>query len=80
MLGCTHFPYFTNVIKELFPQGTDFISGSIGTANNLKRILECDQLLESGSGHIAFYNSGIRVEDTATLERYGQLLRMLDEL
>ncbi|CAM4240542.1 glutamate racemase [Paenibacillus typhae] len=80
VLGCTHFPYFTNVIKEIFPEGTDFISGSIGTANNLKRILDCDHLLESGSGDIAFYNSGIRVEDTATLERYRQLLRMLDGL
>ncbi|AIQ47464.1 glutamate racemase [Paenibacillus sp. FSL R7-0273] len=79
VLGCTHFPYFTDVLRDLFPEGTDLISGSLGTAKNLKRILDKNELLESGSGDIVFYQSGVRVEDTGTLERYGQLLAMMDE-
>ncbi|WP_042198794.1 glutamate racemase [Paenibacillus camerounensis] len=79
VLGCTHFPYFTGVLRDLFPEGTDLISGSLGTARNLKRILENNDLLESASGNIVFYQSGVRVEDAATLERYGQLLAMMDE-
>ncbi|AIQ52946.1 glutamate racemase [Paenibacillus sp. FSL R7-0331] len=79
VLGCTHFPYFTDVLRDLFPEGTDLISGSLGTARNLKRILDKNELLENASGDIVFYQSGVRVEDAATLERYGQLLAMMDE-
>ncbi|MNB86877.1 Glutamate racemase 2 [compost metagenome] len=79
VLGCTHFPYFTDVLRDLFPEGTDLISGSLGTARNLKRILDKNELLENASGDIVFYQSGVRVEDTATLERYGQLLAKMDE-
>ncbi|NRD79790.1 glutamate racemase [Bacillus sp. BRMEA1] len=80
VLGCTHFPYFENSIKELFPEEVDIISGSIGTAKNLKRILEARNQMNDGTGEIIYYKSGYKVEDKETLSSYKNLLVMLDEL
>lgn len=80
VLGCTHFPYFENSIKKIFPEEVDIISGSIGTAKNLKRILEARNQMNDGTGDIVFYKSGFKVEDHETLSNYKKLLGMLDEL
>jgi glutamate racemase len=80
VLGCTHFPYFENSIKKVFPEEVDIISGSIGTAKNLKRILEARNQMNDGIGDILFYKSGIKVEDKETLSNYKKLLVMLDRI
>ncbi|OMF31196.1 glutamate racemase [Paenibacillus sp. FSL H8-0259] len=81
VLGCTHFPYFENSLKKVFPAHVDFISGSIGTARHLKRILELKgQVNQSGTGDIIFFKSGVIVEDTCTLGNYHRLFKLLDEL
>jgi glutamate racemase len=80
VLGCTHFPYFTNELRGLFSDDVDIISGSVGTAKNLRRILEARQQLDIGSGDIVFYKSGDRVDDPVTLDQYQKLMVMLDEL
>lgn len=80
VLGCTHFPYFENSIKKIFPEEADIISGSIGTAKNLKRILEARNQINDGTGDILFFKSGFKVEDKETLSNYKKLLVMLDEL
>lgn len=79
VLGCTHFPYFEESIRKIFPDGVDVISGSIGTAKNLKRILEAKGQVNDGTGKITFYQSGCKVEDEATLMKYKDLLTRLDE-
>ncbi|WP_458413190.1 glutamate racemase [Schinkia sp. CFF1] len=78
VLGCTHFPYFENSIRKIFSEEVDVISGSIGTAKNLKRILEESNQINDGTGDILFYNSGYKVEDKETLSNYKNMLRMLD--
>lgn len=80
VLGCTHFPYFENSLKKVFPEDVDFISGSIGTARHLKRILEHKGQVNQGSGDIIFFKSGVKVEDTCTLDNYHRLFKLLDEL
>jgi glutamate racemase len=80
VLGCTHFPYFENSIKKIFPEDVDIISGSVGTAKNLKRILEARNQINNGTGDIVFFKSGFKVEDKETLSHYKKLLVMLDEL
>ncbi|AWB43118.1 glutamate racemase [Paenibacillus sp. CAA11] len=80
VLGCTHFPYFEKSLRVLFPQEVDIISGSTGTAKNLRRILEAKGKINEGTGDIIFYKSGSKVEDAETLSRYKKLLTMLDEL
>ncbi|MDP4105902.1 MAG: glutamate racemase, partial [Bacillota bacterium] len=79
VLGCTHFPYFENSIKKIFPEEVDIISGSIGTAKNLKRILETRNQINEGTGDILFFQSGIKVEDKNLLSTYKNLLVKLDE-
>jgi len=78
VLGCTHFPYFNNSLRKLFPEDVDIISGSTGTAKNLKRILEASNQINDGSGRIEFFKSGRKVEDEEALSRFKQLLAMLD--
>lgn len=80
VLGCTHFPYFENILKKILPAGVDIISGSIGTANNLRRILEARNQVGDGTGDISFFQSGIKIEDAETLSKYKNLLLMLDAL
>lgn len=80
VLGCTHFPYFEGTLKKVFPEGVDFISGSYGTAKNLKRILENKNQVNQGAGDILFFKSDVKVEDTFTISKYHRLLKILDEL
>lgn len=78
VLGCTHFPYFENSFKRIFPEEVDIISGGIGTAKNLKRILEARNQINDGVGDILFFKSGYKVKDKETLSIYKKLLVMLD--
>ncbi|AXI09247.1 glutamate racemase [Oceanobacillus zhaokaii] len=78
VLGCTHFPYFENSIKKIFTEDVNIISGSIGTAKNLKRILEARNQINDGTGDILFFNSSCKVENKETLSNYKKLLVMLD--
>lgn len=47
---------------------------------NLKRILKEMNLLNEGHGNITFYNSGIRVEDKAVLDKYNRLFERMDNI
>ncbi|GGL50094.1 glutamate racemase [Sporolactobacillus putidus] len=80
VLGCTHFPFFKDSIKKLFPSNTEIIDGSVGTAKNLKRILEERHQVGGGTGAISFFQSGREVDNRETLDRYHKLLRRLDQL
>jgi glutamate racemase len=80
VLGCTHFPFFKNSLRKLFAEDVNIISGSIGTANNLRHILETRNQIGDGTGKITFFKSGCKVEDNDTLSNYKKLLAMLDQL
>jgi glutamate racemase len=80
VLGCTHFPYFKNSLRKIFAEDVDIISGSIGTAKNLRRILEARNQIDDGTGEITFFKSGYKVEDKDTLSNYKNLMTMLDDL
>lgn len=59
VLGCTHFPYFQDSFRELFPSSTVLIDGSIGTVNHLRKILvERNLVSEDGQRDVIFYSSG----------------------
>jgi len=75
VLGCTHFPFYKSFFKELFPEGTDIIDGSIGTVKYLKWVLEQKNLLAgNGNGHVAFYSSGKSEPSGSRYEKYLKLL------
>lgn len=58
VLGCTHFIFFRKYIRDIFGNNINIIDGNIGTANNLKFLLEHNNILSNkSSGLIEFYNS-----------------------
>lgn len=73
VLGCTHFPFYKDILAKIFPPCTAIIDGSYGTANNLRRILTEKSQINEGTGKINFYNSGQIVTDKSSLHNY-QLL------
>ncbi|WP_100488784.1 glutamate racemase [Sporolactobacillus pectinivorans] len=80
VLGCTHFPFFKDMIRKIFPESVNIIDGSIGTAKNLKRVLDGRHQVGGGTGAVSFYKSSVKVEDQVTLNQYQKLLERLDHL
>jgi len=78
VLGCTHFSYYKDMFRKILPPDVDIIDGNKGTSNNLLRILTKRNALNEGSGSIAFYNSGVKVENKENLTAFSTLLERLD--
>jgi len=78
VLGCTHFPFFKDHIREIFPKGTVIVDGNRGTVLNLKNMLASTGRIQEGHGQVAYYRSGKRVLEDYTMERYLQLLRQIE--
>jgi glutamate racemase len=79
VLGCTHFPFFKNHIRALFPKGTIIVDGNRGTVQNLKNMLISMGKIHEGHGHVEYYRSGRRVIEDHTMERYLQLLKKIED-
>lgn len=58
VLGCTHFPFFKEKIKNVIPKNINIIDGSQGVANRLKYILETNSILGNNELKIEYYCSG----------------------
>ena len=80
VLGCTHFIFYKDILKNRIGPDVDIIDGNRGTVNMLTRTLETMDIPGGGSGHITYYHSGSEVVDTETLTRYSKLLKRLNEL
>lgn len=80
VLGCTHFSYYKDMFRKLLSSHVNIIDGNIGTAKNLKRILQEMNSLNEGNGSITFYNSGFKIEDKAELDKYNKLFKRLDTI
>jgi glutamate racemase len=79
VLGCTHFSYYKDMFRRLFPSDTNVIDGNMGTVKNLKRILEESHSLNEGRGNIVFYRSGSKA-DQEDLDQYGKLFKRLADI
>jgi len=76
VLGCTHFPFYREYFRKLFPEGTDIIDGSTGTARYLRKVIYDNKLEEKGGkGDIVFYSSKIKEDSNS---RYMKYLKLLD--
>ena len=80
VLGCTHFSFYKNMFKKLFPSNINIIDGNIGTVRNLERTLKEMNSLDEGNGNITFFNSGFKIEDKTKLDKYSELFRILDDI
>ena len=68
VLGCTHFPFFRDVLSEIFPKDTQIIDGSTGVANRLKNVLQEKDLLGNNKLEIEYYYSGRLAENKEELD------------
>lgn len=77
VLGCTHFPYFKNLIRKVVPPAISIIDGNKGTVQNLKRKLEVPGAESKGSGQLQYYLSNVPT-DRRYFEAYLKLMREID--
>ena len=54
LLGCTHFPLFTPLIREILGEGYRVVDSAVTTANHVANELELEGLLNSNGGEITF--------------------------
>jgi len=77
VLGCTHFPFYQEVFRKLFPEDTYIIDGNKGTIKYLKKVLaEKNLSADNGQGDIIFYSSGQREPYES---RYTNYLKIISE-
>ena len=59
VLGCTHYVFLKDMIREMLPERIAITDGNAGTARQLKRVLEREGLLnDEGPGSVELENSG----------------------
>jgi len=77
VLGCTHFPIYRNVFKEVLPTHIDIIDGSVGTVKYLKRLLEEEDIFNTQriDGTIKYFDSGKHVDNEERLNIYNWILK-----
>ncbi len=80
ILGCTHFNYYKDTYRRIFPSEVVFVDGSEGTVNHLKRTLEERRLLEKNHGSVEYYTSGRLVYREEELEKLAMLHERLDKM
>ena len=69
VLGCTHYVFLKEQIRNMLPEHIAITEGSLGTARQLKRVLARNRLLkESGEGRVELETSG-SPEDLKKMER-----------
>ena len=58
VLGCTHYVFLRQVLKEILPDTVSVLDGNAGTARQLRRVLTANDLLADGQGRITLETSG----------------------
>ncbi len=72
VLGCTHFPFASKVLRRVLSPATELLDGSEGTARNARsQLAERSLLREAGEGSVRFLNSS---PDPEAAERCRRLL------
>lgn len=80
VLGCTHFNYFKDSFRKIFPDPVRFIDGSVGTINQLKRILKQKNQLEKNDGNVRYFASGRELVSKDELCRMQKLHDRLEQM
>ena len=59
VLGCTHYVFLRPLLREILPERIQVLDGNLGTARQLRRVLEGrDLLCENAQGGVEFLTSG----------------------
>jgi glutamate racemase len=64
VLGCTHYPFIKDELVKIVGDKTIIIDGSLGTANQLKRLLTSNNILneKKSEGIVTIYNSSEKTD------------------
>lgn len=78
VLGCTHFNYFKESFRKVFPEHIQFIDGNEGTVNQLMRVTK-KAYPSKEKTKVVYYYSGNEVteEERSEIENY---MRQLDKV
>lgn len=77
VLGCTHFPFFRETLRKIFPNNVQIIDGGYGVANRLQDVLEKNNEIGNNKLKIEFYYSGRKVEEETEIEKLKKLLKKI---
>ena len=78
VLGCTHYVFLRPVLKDILPETVQVLDGNLGTARQLRRVLEGRGLLRAeGEGSVSFETSG---DPTQVLPRMRRLMGLAQEI
>ena len=86
VLGCTHFNYFKDTLREILPPSAAIIDGVEGTINRLISELKKQNLASKfardgeKSERVKFYYSGELVSDENELAKINRYLTRLDAM
>lgn len=80
VLGCTHFNYFKDSLREILPSHIRLLDGNEGTVNKLKFELERLNLLESSPANVEYFYSGRAVKESAELDKIDRYLARLEKM
>lgn len=81
VLGCTHFNYFKDSLREILPSHINFLDGNEGTINKLYSELEKKKLLEYiDERKIEFYYSGKKIDEINEIKRIERYLDRLEKM
>ena len=83
VLGCTHFNYFKDAMRELLPDNVKFIDGNEGTLKELMRRLGLSPeigLNQNEKPAVEYYFSGRKVTDANELKIIDMYLNRLDSM
>lgn len=59
VLGCTHYPFYRNILQEILPPHIQIVDGNVGTVKRLTALLNRFGITEGrGSGNIRFMCTG----------------------
>ncbi|MFC5703413.1 glutamate racemase [Cohnella faecalis] len=59
VLGCTHYPFYTDILRKVLPPHIQIVNGNVGTVKRLSALLSRYGIADScGSGNIRFMCSG----------------------
>ncbi|MNN77406.1 Glutamate racemase 2 [compost metagenome] len=81
MLGCTHYPFYKQILKELLPEHIQIIDGSNGTVKRLSQVLKANSLvsLHEGNHDVKFLCSSQSEEYLKKMKTALDIFREMNE-
>lgn len=80
VLGCTHFNYFKDTLRSVFPADVEFIDGIGGTVNHLKNVLIKEGLTDHRVSGIQYFISGRPVTGKDQIAFFKGLLKRSEQM